>query len=95
MAKKQVIDEKIAVVKKAIQDNKLIIGTDNTIKELKKGKLAKVFISSNCPKNIRALIDEYVKITGTEIVQLDYANDEFSIVCKKPFSISIAGLIKE
>lgn len=95
MAKKQVIDENIALVKKAIEDSKIIIGTDETVKELKKGNLVKIFLSSNCPEDVKTSIEEYAELTGTEVVQLAYPNDEFAVLCKKPFPISLVGIMKE
>ena len=94
MAKKQSVDENIVLIKKAIEGKKAIIGNDETIKEIKKGNVSKVFISSNCPDNVREMYDEYAGISGLEIIQLDYPNDEFATLCKKPFSISVIGLKK-
>ena len=38
----------IADLKKALKEKKIIFGTNEIIKQLKVGKLAKVFIAGNC-----------------------------------------------
>lgn len=91
---KEKIDEAIVEIRKLIKEDKLIVGTDKTLKALKLGKLEKVFISLNCPSEVKATIKHYSKISKTTISQLKYPNDELGIVCKKPYSISILGLSK-
>lgn len=80
--------------KKILKGKNLIIGTERTIKQLRLGKLAKVFISVNAPKKIRADINHYAKLTKTDITNLKYSNEELGELCKKPFSISVLGLLK-
>ena len=81
-------------IKNAIKKNKLIIGTENTLKSLKLGKLVKIFLSKNCPANIVNDIKHYAKLSATEVVQVDMGNDELGIVCKKPFLISVLSIEK-
>ena len=95
MAKKIVADENIVQIKKGLEDNKVIIGNDLTLKELKKGNLLKVYLSANCAKEMKETLEHYAKLADAEVVQLPYPNDEFAVLCKKPFSISVAGLKKE
>ena len=94
MAKKKEIDENIEEVKKGIKNNKASVGTALTIKNLKQGNIAKIFLSSNVPDNIRDDITHYTTITETEVVELRYPNDELGALCKKPFPISVVGLLK-
>ena len=64
------------------------------MKALKAKKLSKVFISSNCPPEMKEDLERYSKMNGVELAQLDIANDELGVVCKKSFNISIIGLKK-
>jgi len=84
----------IAEVKKIVKEGKALVGTDNVMKELKLGKLSKVFVTANCPAKVKEDIKHYAKLAKTEVVQLKVPNDELGVVCKKPFSISVLGLRK-
>lgn len=81
-------------ISKNLQGKKLIMGTDRAIKSLKGGKLKKVFVASNTKSEIMSDIEHYSKVLGTEFVKLDIKNDELGTVCKKPFSVSVIGLLK-
>jgi len=81
-------------IKNAIKKNKLIIGTEKTLKSLKLGKLSKVFLSKNCPDQIVDDINHYAKMSKTMVVKVDVNNDELGIICKKPFLISVLSVKK-
>ena len=83
-----------AEIKKMIKSGILVIGTKRTIKSLKLGKVQKVLVSSNCPSSVESDINYYVGLSGAEFHKLDYPNDELSVICKKPFSISVLALLK-
>ena len=79
----------LADLKKAVKEEKLVFGTDRTLKMIREGKAKKVFISSNCPKQVREDIKHYATIAGMEVNELKEPNEELGIICKKPFSISV------
>mgnify|MGYP001566018642 CR=1 FL=1 len=79
----------LADLKKAVKEEKLVFGTDRTLKMIRKGKAKKVFISSNCSKQVREDIKHYASISGIEVIKLKEPNEELGIICKKPFSISV------
>jgi large subunit ribosomal protein L30e len=89
------IQEQLKEIGKLLKTKKLIFGTETTIKNLKKGRLSKVFLSSNCPDSIKEDIKYYSKISNTDTIQLEVSNEELSQICKKPFSVSIVSIIKE
>jgi len=80
--------------KKVLKSKNLLIGTERTIKELKLKKLEKVFVSANATEKTRADINYYAKLTKTEVMNLKYTNEELGELCKKPFSVSVLGLLK-
>ena len=90
MAKK--IDS--AEIKKMLKADNVLIGTERTIKNLKLGRVQKVLVSSNCPAGVEKDINYYAGLSGAEIHKLDYPNDELSVICKKPFSISVLAFLK-
>lgn len=81
-------------LKKLAEGNKLLLGTQATVKGLKQGRIARVFISSNCPKDVRDDLIHYKKVSEVELEEIGMTNEEFGVLCKKPFSISVAGLLK-
>ncbi len=84
----------ISEIKKLLTDKKLVIGTEITIKNLNKGNISKIFITSNCSNNIIQDIEHYANISNVEVVQLTQSNEELGILCKKPFSISVISILK-
>ena len=84
----------IAEIKKHISDKKLVLGTKQVIKNAKLGKLEKIFVTSNCPENVKNDVNYYSEISGCKIEKLNIPNDELGVICKKQFSVSLAGLLK-
>ncbi len=79
-------------IRTAMKDGKLVVGTKEVLKGLKLGKIPKVFVSINCPDDVKESISHYAEISGAEVVQLKQPNDELGVVCKKPYSISVLGI---
>lgn len=81
-------------IKKGLKEGKAVIGTKRVIKSLKLGKLAEVYLTSNCPLDVKEDIRYYSKLAKVKVIQLKQANDELGVICKKPFAISVLGLVK-
>jgi len=81
-------------LKKYLDKEKLVFGTEKTLKDLKKGLLEQVFLASNTKEDIKESFEKYSKLSGVKIEVLNMPNDELGIVCKKPFSISVIGVLK-
>lgn len=81
-------------IKKILGSEKLIIGKERTLKLLKKGSLAKIYLASNVDKDSLEDIVHYAKINDVELVFLKQPNDELGTLCKKPFSIAVMSLLK-
>jgi len=79
----------LASLKKALKEKKVILGTERALKLMKNGKVTEVFVSSNCPKEIREQIEYYSGILGCKVNELDIPNTEMGAVCKKPFSVNV------
>ncbi len=93
MVKKQVISKDVKEIKDAIKSKKLVIGTGRTIKLLKNNKLAKVYLSANCPASVKEDIENYCKMNKVNVVKLKQKNSELGTLCKKPFFISVLGVL--
>ena len=81
-------------IKKALKDKKAVIGTNSVIKNLRLGKLVRVYVTLNCPNTVKEDIERYSDLAKTEIVKLKISNDSLGTLCKKPFSVSLLGIMK-
>ncbi len=77
-------------LKKALQENKVIIGKDRVLEKLRTGKLEKVYLSSNCPKMVKEDIKHLADIHKIKVIETSSDNEQLGTICKKPFSISVA-----
>ncbi len=82
-------------IKKYLGTDKLVIGKDKTMKALSNGKVEKVILASNAPKDLVSDIDYYKKLGGFEVVTTKFSNDELGTFCKKSFSISVLAILKQ
>jgi len=83
-----------AEIKKMIKSGNVEIGTEKIMKNLRLGRVQKVLVSSNCPARVEKDISYYASLSGAEFHKLEYPNDELSVICKKPFSISVLAVLK-
>lgn len=78
-------------LKKALKEKKLIFGTERTLKNLKRGKISKVFLASNCKEDVKKDVKYYAGLSKAEVFQLRQSNEEVAAICKKPFLVSIVS----
>lgn len=81
-------------IKKILKSKSLVIGTGRTVKYLKTGKLSKVYVSSNCPDEIKNDLKYYGDLSQTPVIELEQTNEEMGILCKKPFFVSVLSVLK-
>lgn len=84
----------VAELKKVLKGENIVIGTERTLKELKRSTIERVFVTSNCPASVEQDIDYYARLGNVEKVKLPFPNEELGVICKKPFSISVVSLLK-
>ena len=89
MAKKKEIDVHIDELKKLLKENKVVLGTEKTLKILQLGNAKKVFVSKNCPEIVKKDIEYYASLSQVPIISLKQPNDELGTICKKPFAVSV------
>lgn len=75
-----------------LQKADLVIGTEETLKLLRKGAAKQVFIAANCSAQVRKDLEQYCKISDVELVELPQSSEEIGVICKKPFAISVAAI---
>lgn len=94
MPRKKADKINVTEIRKIIKTKEAVIGTKEVIKNLKLGKISKVYLTSNCPAKIKESIAHYAGLGKATIFSLDYPNDELGIICKKPYHISVMALSK-
>lgn len=77
-------------LKKSLKEDKVVYGFRSALLGLKNGKITKIFLASNCPREFKEKLKNY----NTEIIELNEPNKELSLVCKKKFSVNIVSVVK-
>ena len=67
MAKKTVVDKNIAEIRKILKAGNLIIGGDVGLKNLKLGKVEKIFLAANCKDEIKEEVEKLAKMSKVEV----------------------------
>jgi len=80
--------------KKIVDEKKIIIGYNRTLKMIKRGEVEKIFLAKNVPENIKKDIEYYQKLGNFEVEVLNYSNEEVGLLLKKPFKISVISILK-
>ena len=83
-----------AELKEALDKNNVVIGSREVIKKLKAEKLEAVFVSSNCPENIKNDLKRYSNLSKTKFEELEKSGKEVGVFCGKPFGISTIAIKK-
>ena len=91
MVKKQILSD----IKKDLKTRKIIIGTEVVMKNLKLNKLEKIYVASNCNESSKKELEYYSKLLKIPVIKLKQPNDELGVICKKQYSISMLGVLKE
>ena len=79
-------------IRKVVGTDKIVIGTEKTVAGLKRGEVKKVFLTTNCPKEVVADIEHYAKLSGADVQSAGMENDELGIICKRQHSVSVLGV---
>jgi large subunit ribosomal protein L30e len=81
-------------IRKLLTEKRLVLGTERTMKLVRQGKLAKVYLSSNCPPKLKDDLNRYCALSSIECQDVGVPNEELGVWCKKPFAISVVGVLK-
>jgi large subunit ribosomal protein L30e len=81
-------------IRKLIEEKKVTIGTDETMRALRAGTVKTLVIATNTDAQIREGVERAASVSGVSIDDLAISNDQLGTMCKKPFAISILGIAK-
>jgi ribosomal protein L30E len=87
-------EDPIDEIRRNLKEDKVVIGTNEVIKELRKGKIAKIFLASNPSPKTEGDIESAADLEGCPVEKVTVPNDELGTLCKKQFSISAVGIRK-
>jgi|TARA_Y100000310_G_scaffold234435_1_gene237376 ribosomal protein L30E len=76
-------------LKDAMKKEKLVFGSNSTLRNMKKGKTKQIFLANNCGKDIAESIEYYSKFSKVKISKINKPRSEISILCKKNFPVSV------
>jgi len=79
-------------LKAKLQEGKTIIGKERVLKHLREKDLAKVFLASNCPKDLKEDVVNFAKMAKVPVVELTLNNEELGLFCKKNFFIAVLAI---
>lgn len=91
---KNIKDEIEKLIKMAIRDKKLVIGSKETIKGVKNGKIKAVVYASNCPKNKIKDLNHYTTLSNIDLKKFEGDSKKLGELCGKPFNTIIIGIVK-
>jgi len=81
------------VIKNIVQTGQIVIGSRETIKLLKLGKVKAVIYASNIPKSLEDDLKYYSKFSNVMLIKYPGSNRELGAAIGKPFSVLMMGII--
>ncbi len=78
-----------------IRTGKYVIGTKETLKLLKLGKLKLVVMAKNTPPEVKARVKYYAELSRTPIIEYEGTSVELGSALGKPFIASMVGVVEE
>lgn len=79
----------LAQLRKVLAEEKVIIGARETLRNVKRGKVKKIFLAGNCPTTVKESIEAYKKLSKIEVIQLQEPSNELMLICKKNFPVTV------
>ena len=74
-------EEELKELRALVQEGKAIVGAERVLKELRKGKITKIFLAANCPAQIRADIARLADMANAQIFPLLQNKVELGVWC--------------
>lgn len=81
-------------IKKLLNSDKLIFGTDRSYKEIARKNASEIILSSNVPADVEDDLKKYAGLSNIIISKIKLANDELGTFCKKPYPVSVLTILK-
>jgi len=79
----------VAQLREALRSQKLVVGTRQTLRNLKRGKVKVVFLSKDCHPHTKETISYYSTLGKVQIIPMEQGGREIAQLCKKNFPVSV------
>lgn len=77
----------LALLRKALKEEKMVYGNDKVVKMIKLGRAKKVFVSSSF-KDLE-MVKRYAELSKVSLIELSESPTEIGLACKKQFPIGV------
>ena len=72
----------------ALSTGKVQLGSKAAVRELRRGRAKLAIVSSNCPREVKEVIDNYGKLSEIPVMEHPKDSVDLGILCGKPFPVS-------
>jgi len=79
-------------IRRAVDTGKVVIGTEQTHKEIYSEKIKLVIFADNCPKDIKREISYKSSLKKVPTYTVDLSSMKLGEVCGKPFPIAVLSV---
>lgn len=76
-------------IRVAVDTGKVILGSNKSIQAIKLGNGELVVMAENAPKNVKADIEAYSKLSEMPVYTFKGSSVELGSICGKPFTVSV------
>jgi len=80
------------IIRKALEENKLVIGFKEVYKNLKNGKLKTIIIAKRIDETMLKDLTHNAKIFGTEVIIFEGSSRELGTLIGKPYTVTTIGV---
>lgn len=76
-------------IRVAVDTGKVILGSNKAIQAIKLGNGELAIMAENTPKNVKADIEVYSKLSEMPVYTFEGSSVELGSICGKPFTVSV------
>ena len=80
-------------IAQAVATGKVVIGTEKSLKAIKRGQAKLVIVASNCSRDVMDDIKHYSKLAGIQFRVFDEDSTALGLACGKPFSVNVLAVV--
>ena len=81
-------------IRMAVDTGKVIFGTRESLRSALNGEGKLFIISDNCPKDIKADIEYYARLSNIKLLHFNGSNKDLSEACGKPYYVSVLTILE-
>lgn len=81
-------------IRDAIKEKRLLIGSREVLRSLRKGRIESVFFATNCPEQSRNQLMHYSGISGVRMEKFEGNSRQLGEICGRPYKTTMVGIIK-